>query len=500
MRDRRLAQYALQAIQAAQKPSGGAILEEALAGIQAMLAREDKDWQLISGDGCLDLGLTLQDLKDWSDRLSEGVTGSAWLKQGFNLRSSYIWQGGIQYDGISAESRGSGVNVQDRIDDQINQRAFFSEAARARREKRLYTDGLAIWIGNDDTKTLEVIPLREITNTFSDPDHADIIWAYLREWTRRKPNGKTEQMARWYFVDAYKDQIPEDGKISTDGKKQDIATGYTAFDMHVNTVDGWKFGSPDALAALYWNDIAKGLYMDGVDVSEAMASIIFTASGATAGAAQNAANQFASPQGAGSTAVMGAGNGMTAMTTAGRGYDFSAIREVLAVIATSLQVSNIALTSNPGDAGSSYGSASTLDLPVRLAMEARRAEHVDLDLRVLRWMATSADAKKKIKAYFLPLSDKAEQYRQIQSITMPWLQGVIGDEIYKTMLADILGVPDLGPTPEGMMLPNNKDSLNRKDVDADGSATAAAPGQGKSTGTASTGKAGDTRSDILSKN
>lgn len=482
----------IEAISATRSTSDGRdnILTEALTNVTAMLQREDRGWELLSGGEALtDAGLSLDDLKAWSLKLREDVVGAPWIKHGFSLRSSYIWQGGIQYDGVRKGGSGKGVNVQELIDNPRNQRAFFNKQARRRREGMLYHDGLAVWIGNDETKLIEVVPLAEITAILCDPDHSDIIYAYRREWSHRGEKGVRQTMKRWYFVDAYKDQsdkeiwvIPQD---STDPVKEEVEKGYTAFDMHANSVEGWAFGAPDALAAWIWNKIARDLYMDGVDVSSAMASIVFTASSKSAKGSQNASTQLATPMGAAGSVVLGGASEMGVMSSAGQGYDFSRIREVIALIATALDVSNIHLTSNPGDAGSSYGSAQSLDLPTRLAMEARRDEHIDLDLRVLRWMAGSGKAADEIKVYFKSLEDGTEVYRRLQAVTLPWLQGVISDEVYKELAAAALGVPSLGDTPDGMLFPNNKKSLPRKDIDADGSGgtgSTGSPSQGQSSG------------------
>lgn len=505
MRNRHVLEEILTVFEAAQTADRAAttaptaILREGLDNIRAMLRLEDEGWEIFQGGTAQpEEGLTLDDLKRWAARIHEqSLVG--WMKKGFSLRSSYIWQGGIQYDGIPSESRGRGTNVQEKIDDPINQRAFFSPQARIRREKRLYAEGIALWIGNDATKKLEAIPLSQITATLGDPDDESIIWAYKREWSRRQNNGKYKDMKRWYFVDTYKDK--ELTQITLDGKPVQVETGYTAFDLHANSVEGWAFGFPDALGAWIWNERAKEAYGDGLDVTAAMASIMWTMTGSTNKASQNAALQFASPQGAASTAVVGAGNSLSAMSTAGKAYDFSKLREIVAVMATSLDVSAMAITGNSADAGSSYGAASVLEMPVKLAMEFRRLEHVELDKRVLKWMA-GPTASKGIEVYFKSLDDGADIYRRLQAVTLPWLQGVITDEVYKSLVAGILGVPNLGATPAGMLLPNNKDSLGRSDVDADGAPTGStgSPTQGRASGDGGAAdRATDTRNDIISK-
>lgn len=511
MREKRALEALVEALSVTQAAPAGRndILAEALQHVNAMLSKEDKGWDLLKGARELDDGgLSLDDLKMWSLKLREDTVGAPWIKRGFSLRSSYIWQGGIKYKGIPGKSAGRAVNVQDKIDDPRNQRAFFSKQARRRREGMLYHDGIAVWIMDDNTKLLEVVPLAEITGKLTDPDHNDIIYAYRRAWTHRNPDGSSEGMVRWYFVDTYKDLATKTITVATDGKVGDpeiVDQSKTAFDMHANSVEGWAFGAPDALAAWYWNGVARDLYMDGVDVSEGLASIIFKMTGATAKGGQSAGVQYASPQMAGGMAVVGGGGDMTTMSSAGHGYNFSSIREVIALIASALDVSNIHLTSNPGDAGSSYGSAQSLDLPTRLAMQARRDEHIDLDMRVLRWMA-GKEAGKKIKVYFEALDDAAEIYRKVQAIILKWQNGLMQPQDASDAIDEVFGIPAGSKVPPGIIIPSNTKfpQSTTNDASADGGAggsgsQAASPTQGRSNGTGDSKSAPrDTRDDTVS--
>lgn len=499
MQEKRLVEELLGAISTMQAGGGTNLaVQESLDNVRAMLAREDRGWQVFKGGSSdVEKGLTLADLKEWSGKLREGVVGAPRLKRAFSLRHGFIWKGGMRYDGISKETRGAkNPRVQEKIDDPFNQRTFFGKQARRRRELSLYADGIALWIGDDVTKRLTPVPLEQITGYLSDPDFPGVIWAYRREWTHRKDDGTTEPMRRWYFVDHFKDESPDSITVKGEAEDQKVDTGMTAFDMHANSFDGWPFGVPDALAAWVWDQIARDLFMDGIDVSSAMATLAFKVNTASNAGGRNAAMQMATAQGAGGTAIMGAGTDLSVLSSAGKGYDFSSISEVVALVASALDVSSIHLTANPGDAGASYGSAAALDEPGRLTMSTRRDEHIDLDERVLRWMGA-----KEAKAYFQPYDDGTEMYRNLQAVTLPWLQGVLTDDKYKELAAGVLGVPDLGTTPDGVLIPNNIASMARKDIDKDGHATGStgSPTQGRSSGLGDAdGAPRDTRDDTIS--
>ena len=485
-------------------PSGmNSAVKESLDNVKAMLAREDRGWQLFRGSASdADTGLSLDDLKIWSSKLREYASASPLGKRGFSLRHGFIHKGGIRFQNVpgingepEGEQRGRGAKVHKKIKSAANQHAFFGRNARRRCELALYTEGIAVWIGNDSTKELQVLPLNQISDTLTHPDFPGEIIAYQRTWTHRFNNGKGEERVRWYFVDRYKDEYLVEN-ITVDKKRQQVEKGYTAFDMHANSFDGWALGIPDALAGWVWAGIVRDLYMDGVDVSSAMATLAFKVNTATQKGGQNAALQMGAPQGAGGTAIMGVGSDLSVLSSAGRGYDFSHIRGVIAMVATSLDVSAIHLTSNTADAGSSYGAAQSLDEPGKLTMTTRRDEHIELNERILHWMGAD-DAE----AYYQPFDDGTEVYRRLQAVTLPWLQGTIAVDVYKTLVADILGVPDLGETPDGVLLPNNVDSLARKDVDTDGAPTGStgSPTQGRANNVGVVFRAnGDNRDDTIS--
>ncbi len=470
---------------------------EALDSVKAMLNREDAGWEMFKGgpqqgdDG----GPTLDFLKMWSTRLRESTVGAPWLKRGLGLRTGFILQGGMHMGGIDeplpTAKRGAGRpnakeraersrSVRDYVDDPHNQRLFFGPVAMRKREASLYTDGICVWFGNDATKELRRIPLDEITDILRDPDDDAIIWAYRRKWTHRNPDFTTETRIEWVFTDFAKqhevDAISFRVADSKDEAAQEtVNRGLTAFDMHANPFDGWALGVPDALPAWIWNGIARDAYMDGVTVTRAMARIIAKQVSASGKGAQSAQVQLAQAAPAGSTAVMAAGSDYSTLNSAGHGYNFSGLRELVALIATALSVSVIDLTSNPGDAGSSYGSASALIPSIRLAMMERRDEHTDLNRRVLRWMGATSP-----EAWFSPLTDGSEQYRQLQAITLPFLNGVLSLDDYAAQVASVMGAPPF-LVPDGAMLPNNINSLARNDIDDHGGNTQTpAPTQGKS--------------------
>lgn len=139
---------------------------------------------------------------------------------------------------------------------------------------------------------------------------------------------------------------------------------------------------------------------------------------------------------------------------------------------------------------------------MKLAMAMRRDEHVDLDLRVLRWMEGNKK-NSEIKVYFPTLDDAASIYRKVQAIVLKWQQGLMKPEDAAEQIDDVFGMPSGYGIPAGVLIPNNKDSLARKDIDSDGvdsstnGAQAASPTQGRNSGQeGDSAKPTDVRNDI----
>lgn len=442
-------------------------LSESLTQVQTMFEREDRGWgrNFFMAEG--EYGLTLMDLREWGDQIRNAMVGNPLIKRGLLLRTSYIWQDGIQYrkGTIPNEGRGKGKNVQAVIDKPMNQRNFFGASARSRREASLYADGLAAYIGNDSTGILRAVPLRQLSADYRDPDFEGEVWAYRRTWLHFFPGDLTGvEQHRWYFTDEFAhERMP---KINYGGVMEDVDQDHTIFVMNANGLDGMALGSPDALAALIWSRIARNAIMDGVTMTSAMATFAFKASIATKNAGANASMTLGVQGSAGQTAIIGGANDLTPMSSAGKGYEFESLEPLIGLIASSLDVSVEALTSKSRE----VKELSTLDLATRLAMELRRAEHVEFDKRILTWLGA-----KDAEVYFITLDDSSEIYRRIQAIVLLWNTGLYSAEETKEKLEKMDGKVTFNPVPDGVMLPNNKNSLPRLDVDTDGETPPAGP-------------------------
>src|SRR5690606_7996488 len=128
-------------------------LSEALSNAVLMLRQEDIGWA--GADVTTDYrGLGLTELKKWSNDIRASLTGSSdgkkapnpHMRNGLMLRHSFIWDGGMHYEGRPEASQGR-RSVVDLMDTGQNHRLVFSAPARRQREHALYADGLYLLVG-----------------------------------------------------------------------------------------------------------------------------------------------------------------------------------------------------------------------------------------------------------------------------------------------------------------------------------------------------------------
>lgn len=468
-------------------------LSESLAGVMNMLPRHDSDrWLTVMGGSQDDLGFTLEELKQWSRTLRTSLAGNPHMSHGAKLRASYVYSGGVHYENIPAGGKGRGVNVQALIDDPVNQEYFFSRTARRERIFCEYTDGQVFYVGVEGDgatpKRIERIPLARITADYRNPRNPEEIWAYRHSWTQLTGADTVgSEQHEWIFRNQFWDKRTK--SIRFNGELEPVAQDRRMFGRPVNRQVGFGYGVPDALAAYAWIEMYRDILCDGATMTAALASLAYTVTTSSRQGGENASLVIGGMEGAGGTYVQGMGNQLQPVNTAGKGYDFDAARAVLAAAAAALEVSVVALSSDPGAAGSSYGSAQTLDLPGRLAIEDRREQEIDLDVEVLKWLGA-----KDPLVWFDPLEDATSIYRRMQALALKWNTGLVKPEAVAKDIVELFGDMDEVDVPDGVLIPNNKFSWERNDIDpkfdpngGGNSVQAGGAGQGQSNGTGGQG-------------
>ena len=468
-------------------------LEERLGGMDMML--DSRGYSLFAGGEYDDDGPTLKQIKDASKQVRDMIGLNSWVKRGFRLRYTSIWFDGIHYANIpnKVDNRSkTSVNVQTKIDDPKNQFRFFGIEAREQREAALYADSMCAYVADDLTKEITQLPLAQITADYRNPYDDSEIWAYRRTRNRWDSSTQTQvEESDWVFRHEF---VAERGNLSTirhNNKSERVTKNLRVFSRTANRLTGWGYGLPDALAMLPWVKLYRDFMVNGFTVTAAMAQIWAVAKSASKGGA-DAATSVLGSGGKGQIASVGSANELTPLATAGQAYSFEKGLSLIAAAATAIEVSAIAITSDTSAAGSSYGSAQTLDGPAKMANAARRGLHISLDTEVLKWLGATDPI-----VWFTPYTDGTDAYREVQAILLKWSTGLYTPEEAKEALEAISGREGDVTVPTGVMLPNNEKSLNRKDIDTDGQPVKGSPDQGQNSVAGGGDNANDMRTDNI---
>lgn len=449
------------------------------------LAAEDQGWLKLFGGNPFDenTGISLETLQKASNLIREGIAGSAFPKQANNLRYSYTFGKpfiipGVEQDADAPARPGRKSELQAFFDHPENQRYAFSEEAQMSMNAATSSDGMYLFVGDNKTKTGRAFPISEVGAVYLNPEYSDDIWAYRRDWSTVNPDGETEQKQRWYFTDRFTGKKPK--TIGPPTAKIPVDLDKTVIDFKANPQLGFALGVPDLMAAHIWNTKYLTMVAHGEEVSGVLATYAAKVKQNTAKGAQAAGVKMQRAGVGGPKAfAYGEGNDIDVFSSLGKTYDFDGLRPIAAMYAAAAGVSVVDLTASPSSAGSSYGAASALQPGERRSIEARREQWAAWYERLLKW-GTGKDIK------VTPLSlEEPDQYRKGQIAALAWNTGLVHADEARPEVLKVAGLTSKhSKAPEGVLLPNNKDSWERADIDPkDGPATSASsPDQGVSNG------------------
>lgn len=319
------------------------------------LRYEDIGWDLLSGDFDEASGPTLENLKDWDEKLSDLAASNPLMRRGAQLRHGYIFGKGVVFTEVKPGS-------QRVIDDELNERALFSVQAYEEMNLALFTGGNFFTLYDKTEKRFIRVPLRQITGVVTSEDSDEEIRYVKRTWTVNK---QTREV--WYPLNTTKNPA---AYVKNDlGERTPVDRNRIMYMKTSNKQVGWTFGVPDALAALSWVLAYSEYLKDNSVLVKAYSQFALKVTKKTKAGVENAAVKISKP-GTGGTAAMIEGNELTAMPATGSQVNFNNGQPLAAMVATSLGVSVIALLGSPGAAGGSYGAAQTLDSPTLIGMEA----------------------------------------------------------------------------------------------------------------------------------
>lgn len=470
-------------------------LRESLDQVKRSLDFEDRGWKLIGGiaHGDHEEGLTLDEVKEISQTIRPYVIGASLVQRASNLRRGYVWSKGMHVDVPARDSsaRGRIPRLNAFVSNQRNVDSLFSASAHSKLERAAFTDGNVIALCYTARDEVRTFPLTQVTDIRFNPDFPDEVWAVQRTWPGDKPS---EVRVRWYYTNKFIGR--RQTSIESNGKRIAVESDVTAVFRSFNRQVGWPMGVPDSSAMLPWYEAYSEIMRYGRVVNEALAKMLYKVTAKTAKGASSAAAKIADTTVHGGTASMVDGMDLQAVSTAGKGYDFTAARPVAAMMAAAVDVPNIELLADSSAAGSSYGAAQSLTPSTINAMRFRQDEWVEFYTEIFRSFDIDVPGM-----WFDPIQD-ADPYREAQRAVILWGTGTIHPDEMRPHVLDLLDLTSKHDSaPDGVLTPNNLDSAQRKDIDtelpASAGAQAASPDQGRGNGSGNTATNNDMRSDTL---
>ena len=424
-----------------------------------------------------DNGISLDALKKASDTLQDMVSTNPIMKRAAQLRHGYVFGRGMLFSDVKPAA-------QKIMDKRYNKRALFCVTAWEELNRAKFTDGNVFVLRDHKTEEYFRIPLKEITGAVTDPQSAERVRFLQRtytEYNQASQNDPGKKVVVWYKVYGYDE--PERGRPTKIGEHS-IDRAKTMYFEPANRLVGHTWGIPDGYAAMVWVIAYSEYLKNNSKLVKAYAQIAYKASNKTQAGGQQTSASLAVPGGVAGTAVMGQAQDLVPMPRAGSDVSFENGRPLAAMVAASLGVSVVALLSDPGAAGSSYGSAQTLDAPTIIVMASLQEG----------WKMFFEDVLDDIKSpkakIEFPAIENDPVYRQIESLTQVFLNGGINQEEYRAAVLDLMDIKPLG---EGLPKPNdfNNGGANKA---ARTSATKAAGGETNNDGRTDTLTTGDAAS------
>lgn len=448
-------------------------LQESIAEIRAMMSYEDRGWLNIAGvAGGLHLdGLELDEVQGIAEKIAPKVAGGSLPKRAVDLHSAYVWGRGWFIEGTQRPKAGRPSALRTMY--LKNQETLFSDSAREELQKERFITGNVLAAVNKTTSEVNRIPFSQVTGLKVDPDFPEKVIAYKRKWDTQ--DGTKESVKeRWYYTARHTGSKQKSFK---DGNKQvPVDQDIVIVDLRVNRQVGHVLGIPDGLAGLLWSETYGRVLSYGEQVQEGLAKIIFRVTNKSKIGAQQAGVRIGQYGGHGGTATLGDGQELTAVSTAGRGYDYATARPIAAMAAAAWNVSNIDLLNDSSAAGSSYGSAQALVGGNRNAMLIMQREWADFYKDIFETLGHGRPS-----IMFEPF-EAPDKYRELQAIILGSV--ALSDEELRMAVLEALDiVGDASAIP---------DLLKARNVSSDTAAVQqASPDQGQSNGTGGGGRGSD---------
>ena len=400
-----------------------AMLEESLADKVAAL--DSAGWRDLGEMDSKD-GLTLSDLHTLSERLREMAAANPLHVRGAQLRFSYVFGEGLQFQNIKAAAKAVMGNP-------YNKESLFSVEAYETLNLASFADGNVVVIYDEKDKLFSVVPIKEITGVACDPNDDGKIRYIKRSHSdvAGKPSEEWIPLSRWRKMNP---ALPS--RVSN-GDNTPVSKTRVAYVKRSHRQSGWTWGVPDSMAAAVYAMAYSGYLQDNSKLVKALSMIAWSLTKTTKEGVSNAAAQVMVGSGVGGTAVNTTGNAVSSVGVPSAQVNMNNGQPLAAMVATTFGVPVIALLSSPGATGGSYGAATTLSDPTTKVMRSVQ------DGWRLFYEEILSDLGSKDAGVGFPNIEKDPAYRAAQSISTAYSFGFLHRDEARDGTLAVLQVPKL---------------------------------------------------------
>ena len=411
---------------------------EAAAAAILSIQADDAGWAPLNAMREHD-GFAIHHLHEIYAKAKIQTKGSPLLKQGFTLRSSYVWGRGLEIVGDIPP------RFQKKLDKNYN--VLFSQQAFMGNERALFNAGQHFLFYDKRTDEAYPVSFMEITNFASNPVWAADVWYYQRTYLPLNPqtNMPEEQpIIEWYPVA----ETIEHGPLLTTIMNEPVNPHVVVIDVRVNRDEDEVWGTPDCLPAMPYAWAHAEYIRDSSLLLKALSTIAWKVVSKSKGNSAAAAVKVAGARTAANTANMTADTDLVAMPKSGQ-VDMADGDRIASYVAAALGVSLTALLSTAGAAGGSFGAEASLDVPTQNNALARQDIWVtNYYQRILKVIGLKDDAG--IEVRFRTITEDPV-FRTLGGASIAFQTGAINQQEYRNLVLQSL---DVKPTTTSLPTPN----------------------------------------------
>lgn len=270
------------------------------------IALEDRGWIKMDGFARDANGaLSFQAIKAGAERARALATGNPIMRRAVQARHSYVFGEGVKITGLGRVAK----NVK-------NRRNLLDEAAMERLDFNKAVDGNVFILVNDDDKTVEIIPLAEITGAIYNPNDRSEIWYFHRKWEEVKSDfdtGTEQTVERRMLYRNFEYAAPREIDTIVEYMRMEDGTEWPVYTprsirgveiyqrgmiRHVasNRAEGSAWGIPDAIAGIFYATEHKELIEAADTIFRAQSQYAVTWKSKTKKALEQVAVSIAGPK------------------------------------------------------------------------------------------------------------------------------------------------------------------------------------------------------------